>query len=112
MKKAILVSNRRAKNQQGGNCLWLTMYELPRQFKAKDGTSGLWYPKKDDALLITCIEQVSRPDDYNRLLNVREGAVCLIHFAVNDFTNKTFISQVDIAEGSNVHSADLLYKNE
>lgn len=111
MKKAILVANRKGKDSNtNGNVLWLTMYELPREFKGKDGRTGLWYPKKDDAILIGCISQDKQPDDYANLVNVREGAVCMVHFGVNDFTNKTFISKVEVVKSTGNIPADILYK--
>lgn len=111
MKKAILVANRKGiDNNTKSNVLWLTMYELPREFKAKDGHIGLWYPKKDDAILIACIAQDKQPDDYANLINVKEGAVCMVSFGVNDFTNKTFISKVEIVKGTGNISSDILYK--
>ena len=113
MKKAILVSNRKGKdNQTQANVLWLTMYELPREFERQDGSKDLWYPKKDDAILVACISQGKQPDDYARLVNVREGAVCMVHFGVNDFTNKTFISAVDIIKGTDNHQPQVLYVNK
>ena len=112
MKKAILVCNRKTKTKEGNNCLWLTMYELPRLYKTKTGTTDLWYPKKDEALLVHCVDETQRPDDYQRLIKAREGAICCVHFAINDMTNKAFISQVDILSGTDNHSPDILYKTE
>ena len=109
MKKAILVQNRTGKDAQGNSCLWLTMYQLPSLFTRKDGAKDTWYPKKDDAVIITCVSQANQPHDYDRLKDVREGAICGVHFAVNDFTNKVSVGTVDVMNFSHVYSAEELY---
>lgn len=103
MKKAILVSVRKAIDEKSkSNVLWLTMYELPRTFKSKqNGENLLWYPKKDDAVLVTCISQENSPNDYQTFLDVPEGSLLGVHFGVNDYTNKTFILRVDVLAKSN-----------
>ena len=112
MKKAILVSNRKKKTKEGNPCLWLTMYELPRLFKTKQGTTDLWYPKKEEALIVCCIDETVKPDDYNQLIKAREGSICCIHFSINDMTNKAYVSKVELLPGSNQHTPDQLYKVE
>ena len=109
MKKAILVQNRTGKDSQGNSCLWLTLYQLPSLFTRKDGSKDTWYPKKDDAVIVVCINQATQPDDYNRLMKVKEGVICGVHFVVNNFTNKVVVGGVDVIKGSYEYSAEMLY---
>ena len=112
MKKAILVSVRKAIDEKSkSNVLWLTMFELPRAFKTKQGENSLWYPKKDDAVLVTCISEDSSPIDYQAFKNVPEGSLVAVHFGVNDYNNKTFISSIDVLIKSN-YTGEQLYGRE
>ncbi len=111
MKKAILVSKRIAKdNQSNSNVQWLTMYELPRLYKNKEGQDVLFYPKKDQALLVACISAERQPDTYKKLVNVREGAICMVTFGINEYTNKTTIANIDVVQGTGNIDPNILYK--
>ena len=110
-KKAILVSNRKSVNKEtNAEVRWLTMFELPREFTTKEGKKDLWYPKKEDALLNYCVDSVKQPDDFIRLSFVPEGAICIVNFGVNEYTNKTFIASVDIVKDTDKYTPDMLYR--
>ena len=54
MKKGILVSKRTAKDKTTGNdVLWLNIYELPREYKNKEG-----FPDERFAVIIENIQNV------------------------------------------------------
>lgn len=108
MKKAILVSNRRALDKDGKRVIWLTAYECPRSYVDKQNQEKFFYPKKEDAIFNICIQQETKPTDYEKLVKLREGALLGLHFSVNDITNKTYVSGVDVIAPS-TFTADQIY---
>ncbi len=111
MSKAILVANRKDTDKKtGGAVLWVTLYMLPKSYKKKDGTPGLYYPKREDALVSCCISKEDKPDDYAKFENVREGALCIPHYVVDDFTNKSKLAGVDVVPDTNKYSFKMLYE--
>ncbi len=111
MSKAILVANRKGQDSQtNGDVLWITLYILPKLYTKTDGTTGMYYPKKEDALVTVCISKERKPDDFNKLKDVREGAICVPRYIVDDFTNKAKLSTLDVLPGTNKYTPDQLYK--
>lgn len=111
MKKGILVSKRTAKDKTSGNdVLWLNIYELPREYKNKDGQTALFYPKSTDAVITCCVDSQKNPNSYLELSLVNEGTILAVHFAINDYTNKSYVSSVDVIPNTNHHSKEILYK--
>ncbi len=111
MTKMILISNRATTDAKTNEAvLWLTLYALPKKYIRKsDKKEMLYYPKKDEALANVRISFQERPDDYNRLLDVREGCICAAQYELNPLNNKPRIVTVDVLEGSAEYSFDFLY---
>ena len=106
MKRCILVSVRPQKDKEtNDDLLFLTMYRLPGKMK----NGGLWYPKKDEQIINACINAKHRKDDYDFFLKVLPGAIVDVTFALNEFTNKTYVERVDLVEGTDIYTAELLY---
>lgn len=111
MKKALLVSRRTGlEKETKASVIWLTMYVLPSTYTSKDGTKQLFYPKSSDAILFHCIKKDFAPDDYAKFLGTKEGAICLVHFGVNELTNKVQIRKVDVLPGSDIFNEKDLYE--
>ena len=108
MIKAILVSNRRTLDKDEKKVIWLTAYQCPRSYVDKQNQEKFFYPKKEDAIYNICIQQETKPADYEKLVKLREGALLGLHFAVNEYTNKNYVSSVDVIAPSNF-TADQIY---
>lgn len=106
MKRCILVSVRAQKEQEtNDDLLFLTMYRLPNKMR----NGGLWFPKKEEAVINACINAKYKQDDYNKFLKILPGAIVDVTFALNEFTNKTYVDHVDLVEGTDIYTEELLY---
>ena len=106
MKRCILVSVRPQKDKEtNDDLLFLTMYRLPGKMK----NGGLWYPKKDEQIINACINAKHRKDEYDFFLTLLPGAIVDVTFALNEFTNKTYVERVDLVEGTDIYTEEMLY---
>lgn len=107
MRRFIVVSSRVGEEKESKKpVLFLTLYRLPN----KTQSGMLWYPKKDDALVVTCINSVSRSDEFNALKDVLPCSLVDVTFGVNEFTNKTIVASIKpVKDTVNIFDPDLLY---
>lgn len=106
MKRCILVSVRPQKDKEtNDDLLFLTLYRLPNKMK----NGGLWHPKKDEQVVNACINGKHKPEEYKKFLSIFPGALIDVTFALNEFTNKTYVERCDLVDGTNVFDETLLY---
>lgn len=106
MRRCILISTRCNKDEKTGDeLMFLTLSRLPN----KMNNGGLWYPKKDELIINTCINKNNKPDEYAKMLNVLPGTLIDVTFGLNEYNNKVFVVKTDIVEGTDVFTEDMLY---
>lgn len=106
MRRCILISTRCNKDEKTGDeLMFLTLSRLPN----KMNNGGLWYPKKDELIINTCINKTNKPDEYAKMLNVLPGTLIDVTFGLNEYNNKVFVVKTDIVEGTDVFTEDMLY---
>ena len=106
MKRCILVAVRPQKDKETNDeLLFLVLYRLPNKMQ----NGGLWHPKKDETIINVCINAKHKPEDYKRFLDIRPGALIDVTFALNEFTNKTYVDRCELVEGTNVFEEKDLY---
>lgn len=107
MKRCILVSIREKQDEKTNDeLLFLTCYALPVVMKK----GGLFYPKKEDAIINVCINNSRTPIDYETFKNVVPGCLVDVQHALNEVTNKRFVSKIELVPGTNIYSASDVYK--
>ena len=106
MRRAILISNRQNKDEKTGDeLLYISFARLPN----KMNNGGLWYPKKDEQIINTCINKTRYPDWYAQMQNVLPGTLVDVTFGLNEYTNKAYVVKTDVVKGTDLFSADMLY---
>ena len=106
MRRAILISNRQNKDEKTGDeLLFLTFSRLPN----KMNNGGLWYPKKDELIINTCINKTRSPDEFAKMQNVLPGTLVDVTFGLNEYTNKAYVVKTDIVKGTDLFTEDMLY---
>ncbi len=106
MKRCILVSVRPQKDKEtNDDLLFLTLYRLPNKMK----NGGLWHPKKDEVIVNACINGKNKPEEYKNFSKILPGALIDVTFALNEFSNKTYVERVELVEGTNLFDEKLLY---
>ncbi len=106
MKRCILVNVRQNKDEKTGDeLLFLTMYRLP----TKMSNGNLWHPKKTEAVIVGCINKTKKPDTYDKYISVKPGALIDVTFGLNDFNNKTFVADLQLVQGTNNYTDNVLY---
>ncbi len=106
MKRCILVSVRPQKDKEtNDDLLFLTLYRLPNKMK----NGGLWHPKKDEQVINVCLNAKFKPEEFKQYSAIHPGALVDVTFALNEFTNKTYVDRVELVEGTNVFDENLLY---
>ena len=106
MRRCILISTRQNTDEKTGDELvFLTLSRLP----TKMNNGGLWYPKKDELIINTCINKSRNPDEYGKMLNVLPGTLIDVTFGLNEYTNKAYVVKTDVVKGTDLYSEDMLY---
>lgn len=106
MRRFILISNRQNKDEKTGDeLLFVKLARLP----SKMNNGGLWYPKKDEEILTTCINKSRASEEYEKMLPVLPGTLIDVTFGLNEFTNKAYAIKFDVVEGTDVFTEDVLY---
>jgi hypothetical protein len=106
MKRCVLVSIRERQDETTKDeLLFLTCYALPRVMT----NGGLYYPKNADAIINVCINKTRAPMDYETFKNVYPGALVDIQHALNEVTNKRFVSKCDLVPNTNIYSPQDVY---
>lgn len=106
MKRCILVSVRAQKDKEtNDDLLFLTLFRLPGKMK----NGNLWYPKKDEQIINVCLNAKYKKEDYEKFSKILPGAIVDVTFALNEFKNTTYVERVDLVEGTDLYSADVLY---
>ena len=106
MKRCIVVSVKNSVDKETNeNLLFIDMYQLASLTKS----GNLFYPKKSDALITTCINQTKRPMDFSVFEDVRPGALVDITYGVNEYTNKSFVARIDLVPNTNHFTDSDLY---
>ena len=106
MRRCILISTRQNKDEKTGDeLLFLTLSRLP----TKMNNGGLWYPKKDELIINTCINKTRSTEDYAKMQNVLPGTLIDVTFGLNEYTNKAYVVKTDVVEGTDVFVEDMLY---
>ena len=108
MRRCVLVSSRVGEDAKTNeDVLFLTMYRLPN----KMSNGGLWYPRQNEAVITTCINKARRPEEFEILSEILPCTLVDVHYSVNEFTNKSYVSKVEVVkETVNIYDADLLYR--
>ena len=106
MRRCILISTRQNKDEKTGDeLLFLTLTRLPNKM-----TNGcLWYPKKDELILNTCINKTKNPEEFDKMHSVLPGTLVDVTFGLNEYTNKAYVLKTDVVEGTELYSEDMLY---
>ena len=107
MRRCVVVSCRVGKDQKtNDDLLYLTMYRLPNIMS----NGGLWYSKKEEAVISTCINKKHRPEDFEKFKNILPCTLVDVTFGINDFNNKAFVEKLEIVPGTeNIFDVDILY---
>ena len=106
MRRCILVSSRCNKDDKTGDeLLFLTLFRLPHRMS----NGGLWYPKKDELIINTCINKANKPDEYEKMLKVLPGALVDVTQGLNDYNGKVYVAKTDVVPGTELYSEDMLY---
>lgn len=106
MRRCILISTRQNKDEKTGDeLMFLTLSRLP----TKMNNGGLWYPKKDELIINTCINKSRNPDEYGKMLNVLPGTLIDVTFGLNEYTNKAYVVKTDVVKGTDLFTEDMLY---
>lgn len=106
MRRYILISTRQNKDEKTGDeLLFLTLSKLP----SKMNNGGLWYPKKDELIINSCINKSRSPEEYEKMQNVLPGTLIDVTFGLNDYTNKAYVIKTDVVPGTDVYTEDMLY---
>ena len=106
MRRCILISTRQNKDEKTGDeLMFLILSRLPR----KMNTGGLWYPKKDELIINTCINKSRSPEEFAKMQNVLPGTLIDVTLGLNEYTNKAYVVKTDVVEGTDVFTEDMLY---
>ena len=106
MRRCILISTRQNKDEKTGDeLLFLTLARLPNKMT----NGGLWYPKKDELILNTCINKTKNPDEFENMAGVLPGALIDVTFGLNEYTNKAYVLKTDVVDATELYSEDMLY---
>lgn len=106
MKRTILISTRQNKDEKTGDeLLFLTLSKLPN----KMNNGGLWYPKKDELIINTCINKSRSPEEYEKMLKVLPGALVDVTLGLNEYNNKVYVVKTDVVPGTDMYTEDMLY---
>ena len=106
MKRCILVGVRPQKDKEtNDDLLFLNLIRLPNKMK----NGGLWFPKKDEERINVCLNSKFKPEEYKEFLKVLPGSLVDVSFALNEFTNKTYVEHCELVEGTNVFTEEQLY---
>ncbi len=106
MRRCILISTRCNKDvKTGDELMFLTLSRLPN----KMNNGGLWYPKKDELIINTCINKTNKPEEYEKMLKILPGTLIDVTFGLNEYNNKVFVVKTDVVEGTDVFTEDMLY---
>lgn len=103
MKKALLVSNRTfTDSKTKEDKLALTLYLMPGKYKG-----GLWYPKKDEAIISVVYDTTKTKQEYDYWVNVPLGSLVEIHYSLNEYSNKVYVSTLTLDKASEYTNDDL-----
>ena len=106
MKRTILISTRQNKDEKTGDeLLFLTLSKLPN----KMNNGGLWYPKKDELIINTCINKSRSPEEYEKMLKILPGALVDVTLGLNEYNNKVYVVKTDVVPGTDMYTEDMLY---
>ena len=106
MRRCILISTRQNKDEKTGDeLLFLTLTRLPNKMT----NGGLWYPKKDELILNTCINKTKNPSEFENMSRVLPGALIDVTFGLNEYTNKAYVLKTDVVDGTELYTEDMLY---
>ena len=106
MRRCILISTRQNTDEKTGDeLLFLTLTRLPNRMT----NGGLWYPKKDELILNACINKTKNPEDFMKMLKILPGTLVDVTFGLNEYTNKPYVFKMDVVQGTDVFTEDLLY---
>ena len=106
MRRCILISARQNKDEKTGDeLLFLTLSRLPNRMS----NGGLWYPKKDELIITTCINKTKSPEDFERMLKVLPGTLIDVTFGLNEYNNKIYVVKTDIVVGTDLYMEEMLY---
>ena len=106
MRRCILISTRQNKDEKTGDeLMFLTLSRLPN----KMNNGGLWYPKKDELIINTCVNKTRSPEEFEKMQNVLPGTLIDVTFGLNEYTNKAYVVKTDVVKGTDLYTADMLY---
>lgn len=105
MKRAIVTCVRMSKDVKSGedNC-WVTMSIMP----SKMNNGNLYYPKSSDISITTCAGAIRTPDKYMKYLGLNLGDIVNIHYALNEYTQKPFVNDIEIVKPTPYEESDLV----
>ena len=105
-KRFLVVQTRQNKDKDtDDDLLYLTLFRLPNKMK----NGNLWYPSNEKRVVVTCFNKVKKPEEYQKFLNVRPGALVDVNFGMSEFNEKPYVSEVRLVEGSFTYSDDILF---
>lgn len=107
MKRCVIVSVKPSKDPKtGDDLLFIALYRLPGKMK----NGGLWFPKPAECVINYCINKTHQPELYETFSKILPCTLADVTFALNEFNNKTYVSQVDIVKDTeNIFEGSLLY---
>ena len=95
MRRCIVVSSRVGEDSETHDkLLYMDLCRLPN--KMKDG--GLWYPKRTEVNVTTCVNAVKKPDLFNKLKDVLPCTLVDIEYGINEFTDKRFVASIEVVD--------------
>ena len=107
MKRGLVLQVRTSQDNQTKETLaWVTVGCIPSQMQ--DGR--LYYPKSSDILITTVAGETRSPDKFKKYKDLAVGSVVDLHIAINEYTNKAFVNDIQIVKESAYSYDDLFSK--
>ena len=105
MKRAIVTCVRVSKdNKTGEDNVWVTMSIMP----SKMTNGNLFYPKSSDISVTTFAGAIKSPDKFKQYKELKIGDLVNVHYSLNEYNQKPFISEVVFFADSPYKESDLI----
>ena len=105
MKRAIVVSVRMSKDvKTSEDQAWLTVAIMP----TKMNNGNLFFPKSSEICVSTVGGAIKSPDKFNKYKSFQLGDVVDVTYALNEFTQKPFVLDINLVKASVYKENDLV----
>ena len=70
-------------------------------------SGNLFFPKSNESCVTTCAGALTKPDNYDKFRKLAIGSIVDLSYAVNEFTNKVYVSDISVVCDSPFEAKDL-----